>query len=135
MKNPDPFARAWRLEKRRKQLGSDHPRCFYCPEENLSCLELDHPVTNDLDPKFRRTVCRNCHRKLELQRDVGRLTHNGHRGVKESRDQRLRRYLRLLADDQESIADVVLSPHAKPEMIAGELRATAASLRRRASKL
>jgi len=129
VKNPDPIARAWRLEKRRKELGSDNPRCFYCPESDLPCLEIDHPVTEELDPKFTRIECRNDHRKLELKRDVAGLTHNGRRGVKESKGIQLRRYLLLLAEDLDSIAAV------SPEAIAAELRATAASLRRKAAEL
>lgn len=135
MKNPDPIARAWRLERRRKQLGSDNPRCFYCPESDLPCLELDHPVTEELDPKFTRIECRNDHHKLELKRDVTELTNNGRRGVKESKRAQLRRYLLLLAEDQDSIADVVLSPNASPELVAAALRATAASLRRKVGEL
>ena len=135
MKNPEPIARAWRLEKRRKQLGSDNPRCFYCQEGDIACLELDHPVTEELDPKFTRTECRNDHRKLELKRDVVGLTKNGRRGVKESKRAQFRRYLLLLAEDQDSIADVALSPGTSPELVAAELRATAASLRRKAGEL
>lgn len=130
--NNNPIMRAWRLERRRKELGSDHPRCFYCPEADISCLEVDHPVTEELDPAFRRTVCRNDHRKSELKRDLARLTKNGRRDVKESKAAKFRRYLLLLAEDQESIADVIVSPHAPPEAIAEALRATAASLRRKA---
>ncbi len=135
MKNPDPLARAWRLERRRKQLGSDNPRCFYCRESDLSCLELDHPVTKELDPKFTRTVCRNNHRKLELKRDVEGLTNNGRRGVKETKPAQLRRYLLLLAKDHDSIADMMVSPDASPELVVAALRATAASLRRKAGEL
>lgn len=129
MTNPEPIARAWRLEKRRKALGSDNPRCFYCPETNIACLEVDHPATEDLDPKFTRAVCRNDHRKLELERDLAGLTKNGLRDVEESEPAQLRRYLLLVAKDQESIAA------ASPEHIAAALRATAASLRRKASML
>src|SRR5271155_4417218 len=75
MKNPNPIKRARRLEMRRKQLGSD--RCFYCGESDVSCLEIEHPVTRKLDAKFTRAVCRNCHRKLEMNRDLGKLTKNG----------------------------------------------------------
>jgi len=138
--NPDPIARAWRLEKRRKQLGSDHPRCFYCPKgldaDGIACLELDHPVTKGLDPEFTRIVCRNHHRRLEFQRDLAGLTQNGRRKVTESKDAKVSRYLLLLAEDHESIADAVLSGDGPPrETIAEVLRATAASLRRKATKL
>ncbi len=135
MKNPDPIARAWRLEKRCKQLGEDNPRCFYCPESDLPCLELDHLVTKELDPKFTRIECRNDHRKLELNRDIKKLTNNGRRSVKESKRAKLRRYLWLLAEDQDSIADMVLSPNMLPELVTAALRATAGSLRRKAGEL
>lgn len=135
MNNPDPFARAWRLEKRRKELGSDNPRCFYCAESDIECLEIEHPVSRDLDYKFKRAVCRNDHRKLELNRDLKGLTHNGRRNVHESKDAQVRRYILLVAEDQESIAKVLLSPNSSRESVAAELRATAESLRRKATEI
>jgi hypothetical protein len=135
MKNPHPIKRAWRLEKRRKDLGSDNPRCFYCPETDLACLEVDHPVTEELDPEFRRVECRNHHRKLELKRDLAGLIKNGRRGVKESNRQQHRRYLLLLAEDQDSIADLLMSPEVSPQLIAEALQAVSASLRRKADSL
>jgi hypothetical protein len=135
VKNPDPIARAWRLERRRKQLGSDNPRCFYCPESDLVCLELDHPVTEELDAEFTRVECRNDHRKLELKRDMKGLTHNGRRDVRESNRAQMHRYLLMLAEDQDSIADMVASPNMSPELVASALRATAGSLRRKAGEL
>ena len=135
MNNPDPFARAWRLESRRKQLGSDNPQCFYCSERDIACLQIDHPVTFDLDREFERVVCWNHHRKLEFQRDVAKLTKNGLRDVKESKRLQLQRYLRLLALDQESIAERVLSPDVPREVIAAALSSVAASLRRRADQV
>jgi hypothetical protein len=125
--NPDPIARAWRLEKRRKELGSNDPQCFYCPEKDIPCLELDHPVTEKLDPKFTRIVCRNHHRKLEMKRDTAGLTTNGLRGVQESERDELRRYLLLHAEDLQSIASI------SPDNIAAALLASAASLRRKAA--
>jgi hypothetical protein len=47
MKNPNPIARARRIEVRRKELGYA-TRCFHCPESELFCLENDHPVTEKL---------------------------------------------------------------------------------------
>lgn len=129
MINPDPIARAWRLQKRCKELGSQNPRCFYCGETNVACLELDHLVTKGLDSKFTRIECRNCHRKLELQRDEAELTKNGRRDQKESQRLQLRRYLLLMAKDQDSIAAL------SPDNIGAELRAAAASLRRKAAEL
>jgi hypothetical protein len=60
------------------------------------------------------------------------LTKNGRHEAIESGCERERRYHLLLAEDLDSIADVVESPQATPEMIAAALRAAAASLRRTA---
>lgn len=131
MKNPHPTKLARRLEMRRKALGGAD-RCFYCPESDLACLEVEHPVTRKLDPYFVRAGCRNCHRKLEWERDLSGLTKNGLHKKPESGIARLRRYLLLLAADQESIADSMDSPHSSKPLVQKALRATAASLRRRA---
>jgi hypothetical protein len=127
--NPDPIARAWRLEKRRKELGSNDPQCFYCPENDVACMEVDHPVTEELDKEFKRIVCSNHHRKLETARDVAGLTKNGLRDIEESERDKLRRFLLLHAKDLESVAPLC------PEHIAVQLRSSAASLRRKATTL
>src|SRR5207248_4759697 len=114
--NPNPIARARRLETRRKQLGYPD-RCFYCPESDVSCFEEDHPVTRKLDPKFRRTVCRNCHWKNERKRDDAKLTKNGLHEVIESDREGLQRYLLLLAEDQDSIAGLLQSPTASLPLV------------------
>ena len=116
---------------RRKQLG-DPTRCFYCPETDIFCFEADHPVTHELDADFKRVECRNCHRKLEASRDLKELTKNGQHNAIESERKKDRRYHLLLAEDLDSIADVVKSPDASPEMTAAALRAAASSLRRTA---
>jgi hypothetical protein len=132
MKNPNPILRARRIEMRRKELGYA-TRCFYCEETNIACFEVEHPVTKDLDEQFKRAVCRNCHRKLELSRDVKKLTTNGQHDAHKSKHEGLRRYLLLLAEDQDSIADhMATNP---PEMTTKALRGTAASLRRKAEAL
>jgi hypothetical protein len=133
VKNPNPITRARRLEMRRKLLGSD--RCLYCPESDLACLELDHPVGRKRDPEFTRVVCRNCHRKREMERDLAELTKNGLHNTNESAVEGLRSYLLLLAEDQESIAAAVESPAASKKLTAAALRSTAASLRRKANSL
>jgi len=130
LKNPRPTKRARRLEMRRKALGAD--RCFYCLESDLACLEVEHPVSRELDPYFARAGCRNCHRKLEFNRDLKQLTDNGRRRRPQSNLERLCRYLSLLAEDQESIADSLDSPHSSKPLVQNALRATAASLRRTA---
>lgn len=132
MNNPQPIKRARRMEMRRKFLGAD--RCFYCPESNLSCLELDHPVAQKRDRRFVRADCRNCHRKVELERDLHGLTKNGLHKTRESKQESHVSYLLLLAFDQESIAEVLESSDASLPLIAAALRSTAASLRRTAKK-
>ena len=135
MKNPNPIARARRIEMRRKQLG--YPcRCFYCPETDVFCFEEDHPVTRDLDEKFKRVVCRNCHRKIEADRDVKGLTKNGQRDVLESDNEKHRRYLLLMAEDEESQAELLqTAPDIPINLIIAASRARAASLRRKAQEL
>jgi hypothetical protein len=134
VKNPNPITRARRIETRRKQLG--YPtRCFYCTETELFCFEEDHPVTEGLDDQFKRVVCRNCHRKQEASRDLKSLTKNGQHNVIESDEEQLRRYLLLLAEDQDSIADMMESPAASTQLVTHALRSTAASMRRKAKSL
>jgi hypothetical protein len=135
MNNPNPMLRAWRIEKRRKELGCSNPSCLYCPQCDIWCLELDHPVTFSLDPNFTRVVCRNCHRTLEIQRDVAKLTTNGMRKTKRSARDQLRSYLLLLAHDQDSLADLLTSSPDSAQRIAIELHSTAMSLRRKADSL
>ncbi len=89
---------------RRKAVGYA-TRCFYCGETDIFCFEMDHPVTHELDEEFERAVCRNCHRKLEARRDIKRLTKNGKHQTKESKREALRRYLLLMAEDEESQAE------------------------------
>jgi hypothetical protein len=132
VKNPYPIARARRTEMRRKQLGYA-TRCFYCPETDIFCFELDHPVTEELDEHFKRAVCRNCHRKLEARRDIKGLTKNGQHSVVETDRAALQRYLFLLAEDQDTIAEHLLST--PPELVVAELQKTAVSLRRKAQAL
>jgi len=67
---------------------------------------------------------------LEFSRDTKGLTKNGQRDVKETQLEGLQRYLSLVAEDQETIAEQVSTT--PPESIAKALRKTAASLRRKA---
>lgn len=135
MKNPNPIARARRTEMRRKQLGYPS-RCFYCGETNIFCLEEDHPVTEELDKHFKRVVCRNCHRKREAERDIKGLTNNGKHDVVESENEKLCRCLRLMAEDEESQAELLeSSPNTPISLIIAASHARAASLRRKAQEL
>jgi hypothetical protein len=130
--NPYPIARARRIEMRRKQLGYPS-RCFYCGEADLFCFEEDHPVTEGLDAYFKRVVCRNCHRKLEASRDMKGLTKNGQHNVSESEREKLRRYLLLMAEDEESQAEQLQREPTIPiHLIVAASKARADSLRRKA---
>jgi hypothetical protein len=120
---------------RRKALGYP-PRCFFCPEEDPLCLEFDHPLTAGLDPEFRRAVCRNCHRKEEARRDIRKLTKNGQHVVQESPVEAHKRYLLLLANDEESQAELLeRHPNSPIQLIIDASKARAASLRRKALAL
>jgi hypothetical protein len=118
---------------RRKKLGAD--RCFCCPESDMACLESDHPVGEERDKRFHRAVCRNCHRKVEWQRDFQGLTTNGLHKTRESKLNRHISYLSLLAVDQESIAQALESEHASIPLTVVALKATAASIRREVERI
>ncbi len=135
MSNPNPTKRARRLEMRRKELGGGDPSCFDCGESDLSCLELDHPVGWKRDRDFERVRCRNCHRKREMERDLAGLTKNGLHDTRESASEALCSYQLLLALDQELMADLLESSPASAQRVATAMRATAASLRRKAKRL
>jgi len=109
-------------------------RCFYCPETDIFCFELEHPVTVGLDEYFKRAVCRNCHCKLEFQRDVKGLTQNGQHNVNESEPDKLKRYIQLMAEDLDSVAALLQrSPNFPIELIIADYKARSASLRRTAN--
>lgn len=58
-----------RKQKRLERLGSNHPVCIICGEDDDACLELHHIAGKDYGDDL-CTVCRNCHRKLsDSQRD------------------------------------------------------------------
>jgi hypothetical protein len=120
---------------RRKQLG--YPtRCFYCPEADIFCFEEDHPVTRELDADFKRAVCRNCHRKLEFRRDTKNLTKNGKHQINESEREALQRFLLLMAEDEDSQAELLQQAPTTPiKLIVAASQARAASLRRKAQAL
>src|ERR1035438_7781542 len=117
MKNPNPITRARRIEMTRERLGYPS-RCFYCPETDSVCFEEDHPVTRELDEKFKRVVCRNCHRKLEASRDIKGLTKNGQHDVVESEAEKVCRYLLLMAEDEDSQVELLqLEPNTPIDLI------------------
>jgi hypothetical protein len=131
--NPFPIRTAWRIESCRKRVGYA-TRCFYCPETDIFCFEMEHPVTEGLDEGFKRAVCRNCHCKLEFQRDVKGLTKNGQHKVNESEPDKLKRYIQLMAEDLDSVAELLQrSPNFPIKLIIADYKARAASLRRTAN--
>jgi hypothetical protein len=63
------FAREARHRKNLERLGFDDPRCLFCGEDDVRCLELDHVAgrshSDDVWP-----LCRNCHAtRTDLQKD------------------------------------------------------------------
>ena len=64
--------------------------------------ELAHLKEREHDKAFTRIVCRNCHRKLEMGRDVAKLTKNGKRQAPETEDESLFNYCMRFADDLET---------------------------------
>ena len=56
-------AKEARKQKRLETLGSNHPVCIICGEDNAHCLELHHLAGQAYGDDL-STVCRNCHRKL-----------------------------------------------------------------------
>jgi len=117
---------------RRKELGGGEPHCLYCPEEWMPCLELDHPVGQHRDRDFEQVVCRNCHRKIEFERDMAGLTKNGLHDTSETPRQSSRSYLLLQAMHLEMLGDLLESTPGSAQSGANALRATAQSLRRKA---
>jgi hypothetical protein len=62
-----------RQEKRKQRvlerLGTDNPRCVFCGEADLRCLEQHHIAGRAYGEEC-APVCRNCHRKLsDSQKD------------------------------------------------------------------
>ena len=82
MREEQPIRAARRKARQVDRLGGLTPICSYCGETSIECLELHHPTGVRLDPDFVEVRCRNCHRKIELQRDVANLTNNGEKSPK-----------------------------------------------------
>jgi hypothetical protein len=68
---------AVKREQQLARLGTRTLICVYCDETAIECLELHHVVGKKLDSTLMEIRCRNCHRKIEYQRDVVGLTGNG----------------------------------------------------------
>lgn len=117
MKNPYPEIRARRMERKRKTLGSDNAFCFYCGESRSACLDKDHPFGRAHDNDFTRFVCSNCHRQIEMERDIAGVTKNGKRPGPETHEESLLNLLMRLAHDQRATAesiDRIVTSHANP---------------------
>jgi hypothetical protein len=52
-----------RKQKRLEKLGSNHPVCIICAENDWRCLEEHHIAGQHYDDCL-SVICRNCHRKL-----------------------------------------------------------------------
>jgi hypothetical protein len=100
-----PIRAARRKLRQQDRLGGLTPICAYCGEMAVECLELHHVVGRKLDESLVEVRCRNCHRKIELQRDLVNLTKNGKRGSKRpSRDEVIKLRLLGLAEGHVSTA-------------------------------
>jgi len=73
---------------------------------------------------------------LEATRDIKELTKNGQRGMVESDAEKQRRYLLLMAEDEESQAELLQrAPDTPVNLIIAASHARSASLRRKAQEL
>jgi hypothetical protein len=95
LREEQPIRAARRKVRQVDRLGGLTPICVYCGETAIECLELHHVTGRKLDADFVEVRCRNCHRKIELQRDVANLTGNGERKAKTLQNDEIIR-LRLL---------------------------------------
>jgi hypothetical protein len=101
----DPVEIAVRREQQLARLGTRSLICIYCDETSIECLELHHVVGKKLDSTLMEIRCRNCHRKIEYQRDVLGLTRNGIRTAAVlNRNEISRLRLLGLAESHESTA-------------------------------
>jgi len=104
----EPAQIALRRERRLVRLGTRTPICVYCGETASECLELHHIVGERLDAKLTEIRCRNCHRKIEFQRDVAGLTGNGIQAARVlTKNEIMRARLLGLAESRESEAQAL----------------------------
>ena len=83
-----------------ERLGTSHPVCVACGEDDPRCLEAHHIAGRAFDDQT-VLVCRNCHRKLsDAQRD-----HAGKIGNPPSLLETLAHYLLGLGDILHLVAD------------------------------
>jgi hypothetical protein len=104
----DPIEITVRREQQLARLGTRTPICVYCDETAIECMELHHVVGKKLDPTLTEIRCRNCHRKIEFQRDVVGLTANGIRNTPVmTKNDMMRLRLLGLAESHESTAQAL----------------------------
>ena len=85
-----------------ERLGTSHPVCVACGEDDPRCLEAHHIAGRAFDDQT-VLVCRNCHRKLsDAQKD-----HPGKIGDPPSPLERIAHFLLGIGDMLHLIADSV----------------------------
>ena len=105
MRKEQPIRAARRRARQADRLCGLTAICAYCGETAIECLELHHVSSRTIDSDFVEVRCRNCHRKIELQRDCANLTGNGERGRKTlQKDEIIRLRLLSLAEGHVSTA-------------------------------
>ena len=57
------YERERRRQTRLERLGTNNPKCLFCPEDDPACLELHHLAGKGFGSES-VISCRNCHRKL-----------------------------------------------------------------------
>jgi hypothetical protein len=108
VKEEQPIRAARRKARQVDRLGGLTPICVYCGETAIECLELHHATGRKLDADFVEVRCRNCHRKIELQRDAANLSGNGERNPKTpQKDEIIRLRLLGLAEGHISTASAL----------------------------
>jgi hypothetical protein len=61
--NEIEYQRERRKQRALERLGTNTPKCIYCPEDDWRCLESHHIAGRAFDD-LTMIVCRNHHRKL-----------------------------------------------------------------------
>lgn len=51
-------------QTRLERLGTNNPKCLFCPEDDPACLERHHLAGRSFGDRWVVIVCWNCHRKL-----------------------------------------------------------------------
>jgi hypothetical protein len=92
--NEHELNRERRAQMALERLGTNDPRCFFCPCDDPLALELHHIAGRGCDDDL-VIVCRNCHRRLsDWQKDH----HPPEKGTPPSDRERIVHFLLGLAD-------------------------------------